>query len=406
MLFQHVKRAVALCAATVIGVGTLIGFTAGVAAAGTLTSPDGFTTLTTQGTVTAHTPYASGQSVALHVAANSTMNNAALVGAGFPSGAVTIKFLECADPGGTTANLPTKLTGECEPGSIHSISGANSDGSMSTTYQVLELPDVNLGSSNGTVCGLAPNYCVVGIFSNQNDFSKPHLFSAPYLVGPGDGLGEDDGLDPGDGTGAPTAPTAVSAAAGPASGIVTFTAPSFSGPAVSGYSVAAADSTNPAHGGQTATGSASPITVSGLTPGDTYTFKVTATNSAGSGPASSPSNSVVPTVATPVFHIVAPTLPSVTPGVPYGPFTFSVANAASGAKIKLKATVKPPKGIKFKNGALEGTIKVGKLPAGTYSFTITATEKYIVITTTPGSKKPVKTKFDVTATLTDSITVT
>ena len=43
-----------------------------------------------------------------------------------------------------------------------------------------------------------------------------------------------------------------------------------------GFTVTATDVTTPANGGQTATGSASPITVTGLTNGDTYTFTVTA----------------------------------------------------------------------------------------------------------------------------------
>src|SRR5271165_7255667 len=150
MSLQHVKRALALFAATVIGIGTLIGLTASVAAAGTLTSADGFTTLTTIGTVTAHSPYSSGQQITVQVADNSTFDVANMEAAGYPSGADPIKFLECADPGGTS--LPT-LASECEPGTIHTISGAGTDGlgDMKTNYIVLALPDPNL-KGNGTTC--------------------------------------------------------------------------------------------------------------------------------------------------------------------------------------------------------------------------------------------------------------
>ncbi|MDP9092153.1 MAG: fibronectin type III domain-containing protein, partial [Actinomycetota bacterium] len=71
----------------------------------------------------------------------------------------------------------------------------------------------------------------------------------------------------------PGPPTGVSAVAGNARATVAFTTPaSNGGSTITGYTVTAADQTNPAHGGQTATGSNSPITVTGLTNGDSYTF--------------------------------------------------------------------------------------------------------------------------------------
>lgn len=89
---------------------------------------------------------------------------------------------------------------------------------------------------------------------------------------------------------APGAPTIGTATAGDTTATVTFSAPaSAGGSTITGYTVTA----NP--GGATGTGAGSPITVTGLTNGVSYTFTVTATNAASlTGGASAVSNSVTP----------------------------------------------------------------------------------------------------------------
>lgn len=87
----------------------------------------------------------------------------------------------------------------------------------------------------------------------------------------------------------PGAPTIGTATAGDTQADVSFTAPASNGGAtITGYTV----TSNP--GGFTGTGAGSPITVTGLTNGVSYTFTVTATNSAGTGGASGVSNSITP----------------------------------------------------------------------------------------------------------------
>jgi hypothetical protein len=87
----------------------------------------------------------------------------------------------------------------------------------------------------------------------------------------------------------PGAPTGVTATASAGQASVSFTAPTVTGGTITSYTVTSSP------GSITATGASSPIVVTGLTNGTTYTFTVRATNATGTGPASSPSNSVTPT---------------------------------------------------------------------------------------------------------------
>ncbi len=87
----------------------------------------------------------------------------------------------------------------------------------------------------------------------------------------------------------PGAPTGVTATSGPASALVAWTAPvSDGGSVITGYTATSSP------GGLTCTTSGLSCMVSGLTSGTAYTFTVTATNAAGTGPASAPSAAVTP----------------------------------------------------------------------------------------------------------------
>ena len=93
-----------------------------------------------------------------------------------------------------------------------------------------------------------------------------------------------------DGLNAPDSPTGVSGASANESAVVSFTAPTNTGGSdITGYVVTANDGTG-------ATGSSSPITVTGLTNGTAYTFNVWAINTFGYSEPSAATGSVTPAI--------------------------------------------------------------------------------------------------------------
>ncbi len=162
---------------------------------------------------------------------------------------------------------------------------------------------------------------------------------------------------------APGAPTIGTATAGDGQASISFTAPaSDGGAAITSYTVTSSP------GGHSGTGSTSPITVAGLTNGTSYTFTVTATNSAGTSTASSTSSAVTPVagLAAPVASNAALT---VSANSSANPVTLSLSG---GTAASVAVASQASHGTATASGiAISYTPMAGY--AGSDSFTYTAT---------------------------------
>ncbi|MCI0140700.1 fibronectin type III domain-containing protein [Arthrobacter bambusae] len=188
---------------------------------------------------------------------------------------------------------------------------------------------------------------------------------------------------------APAAPTGVTATAGNASAVVSWTAPANGGSPITSYTV------TPSSGGTAlapVTVSGNPpsttATVTGLSNGTAYSFTVTATNAVGTSPQSAASAPVTPT---------APTVPAAPTGV-----TATAGNAsavvswtapANGGSPITSYTVTPSSGgtalapVTVSGNPPSTTATVTGLSNGTaYTFTVTASNA--VGTSVPSAASP------------------
>ena len=160
----------------------------------------------------------------------------------------------------------------------------------------------------------------------------------------------------------PGAPTSVSAVRGNGEATITFTAPADNGgSAITGYTVTSSP------GGFTGTGGASPITVTGLTNGTSYTFTVTATNAVGTGSASSASSAVTPATVPD-----APTNLAGTAGDSSVELYWTVPASNGGSAITSYTITSSPGGVASTSSTFPMTV-IGLTNGTAYTFTIVAT---------------------------------
>ena len=192
--------------------------------------------------------------------------------------------------------------------------------------------------------------------------------SPAYLCTAGAGYDGPTGLGTPNGIGAftspllPAAPTVVTGVPGDTTVAVSWHAASGNGHSITGYAATATPG-----GASCTTSGALTCTVGGLTNGTSYTFRVTATNSVGTGPASAASAGVVPATVPD-----APTGVAATPGDSSALVSWSAPGSNGGAPVNgYTVTSSPAAGTCTTSGALSCTV-LGLTNGTAYTFTATA----------------------------------
>ncbi len=200
-----------------------------------------------------------------------------------------------APPAAATApGAPTAVSASAglAQATVNWTAPANNGGAPITSYRITpyigaaaQTPvTVSAPASSKTIAGLTPGTAYT------------FKVAAINSVGTGPDSAASNAVTPTAAT-APGAPTGISASAGVAQAIVNWTAPaSDGGSSITGYRITpyiGATAQTPT----TAGAGASSTTVTGLTNGIAYTFKVAAINNVGTGPDSAASNSVTPSAA-------------------------------------------------------------------------------------------------------------
>jgi Domain of unknown function (DUF4082)/Bacterial Ig domain/Fibronectin type III domain/Lysyl oxidase len=213
------------------------------------------------------------------------------------------------EPGtATVPGQPTGVTATAGNGSASVTWSAPTSGGAVSTYTIT--PYIGSTAQTATTITGSPPATSATITGLTGGTTYTFTVQASNSSGPGPVSAPSNAVTPTAST-APSAPTQVAATAGNASATVTWTAPGNGGSPITSYTVTPyVGSTAQTATKLTGSPPATSATITGLTNGTSYTFTVQASNSIGSGPASSPSNAVTPSgesIAYPDLQLLMPT---------------------------------------------------------------------------------------------------
>ena len=239
------------------------------------------------GTTTTVTGLTNGTAYTFRVSATNA------VGTG-PSSAPSAAVTPSAVP--TVPGAPTGVTAMAGDGSASVSWTAPADGGSAITGYTVTPFVGSTAQTPRTITG-SPPATTLTVSGLTNGTAYTFRVAATNAVGTGPASASSAPVTPSPAPTPPGAPTGVAATAGDGSALVSWTAPADGGSPISGYTVTPFVGTT-AQPTTTVTGSppATSATVTGLTNGTAYTFRVTATNAVGTGPSSAPSAAVTPLV--------------------------------------------------------------------------------------------------------------
>ena len=163
------------------------------------------------------------------------------------------------------------------------------------------------------------------------------------------------------------APVIGTATAGDASATIAFTAPaSDGGSAITSYTVTSSP------GGLTATGPGSPLTVTGLTNGTSYTFTVVATNAVGNSTASAASNAVTPVASNANLSALGVSAGTLSPAFSSGGVSYLVTVPSSVATFTVTPVTADANATVTVNGGAPGSSTNLSIGANTVTLVVTA----------------------------------